>query len=1037
MVHHLQKTFKPENKPVIFLYLDEQDSTNHTLQNLFGSLLEQLIQRKLSFSMLEELQSLSKSNGTDIWLDIFKLLQKEILTYDRVYIIVDALNECVPSSRDEFELQLRNLQRRLPDKISLMIAGRDSKQEDSIISCDNCKAPELSIFFRCRTCNNGNFDLCQKCKNQGLGCYDESHVLVEPYLDVPIRMHTKDEDIEQYIRLKVEGKNQDDDVELRDERVFPNHSGTTVLGQNCRENPGLLDEIIVVAVENVEGNLLLARLYIEQLEHAADLKEIITVMNRFPEEPGTRYKAGKELDQKYEAAMLRMQRHEHPRDRALAMEILSHIVSARRSLTLAELEDLLTRDPQDTDMDKDNRYVGKRILSVTKPLTVISEYDENAIVRVFHFSLNAYLNKTRDRWFPNVKVDMAKACLTYLNFGAFSNLCQDVEEFQLRKRSYPFIAYASQYWGDHVRDAGLDPEIQEMTMRFFDQPFRIAASIQAAWFSNSWGFDTWGNFSAGVYDLHVCAWFGLSWVISALEGNGKNLQLDFCDMTRGETPLMYACRRGHIEVVRQLLDRHAAINVVSKRKYTAMFEAVEQNQREIVELLLNKGKLNFNAVCSSRNDRTALMLAASQGRSDIVRSLLTYPEVERNARDKHGYTALCLAANAQSIPTVQSLLMDTVIDVDAVNDVGYSALFIAAIRNNCAIVKLLLQKPADLSLRDKQGQGTAILRAIDCGCIDVVELMMEDGQVDIKCLDSDGRCLIHSASTNGYPEIICSLYEYGLDLDVQDKNGMTGLHDASRRGHLRVVQTLLRLEADATKEDLDGRTPLDIAVLNRKMEIASILKAKSIDQQVSPSLVMDAETSPVWVLIKSGRLDLVAQAIAARKSGLSEKEPITNNTALHWAALENKADIMQMLLEDSGLSPNPVDRYRRTPLHLAAINGYLEVTRVLLDHHAEVNVGDQWGDTPLSLAHCETSQAANNFPIAIALIEAGANTECINVQDMFFAAVKLGHIAAVQILLGKGAEPLAQDVAGQRAIELAEQAGNAQMVRILQSSPRV
>jgi len=41
------------------------------------------------------------------------------------------------------------------------------------------------------------------------------------------------------------------------------------------------------------------------------------------------------------------------------------------------------------------------------------------------------------------------------------------------------------------------------------------------------------------------------------------LAVDVREPTYGQTPLMYACRRGHVEVVRQLLDFGAWVNKVS------------------------------------------------------------------------------------------------------------------------------------------------------------------------------------------------------------------------------------------------------------------------------------------------------------------------------------------------------------------------------------------------------------------------------------------------------------------------------------------
>jgi ankyrin repeat protein len=1012
---------------VIYLYLDEKDSTTHALANLFGSLLKQLIQRKSSDTIPLELRRFyrKRKQGAKSWPEIFKLLKTEILTYERVYVIVDALDECPSKPRDQLEDELCELQKLQPGQISLMMTAREPEEKAGVVICDNCRAMDLRIYFRCDICNDGDYDLCQRCRDKGVTCRDESHKSFEPYGAVEVEVQTKDSDMEQYIKRKI---GDDDGPELRDKRMHPNPRRATVLGQECRKDPKLLQTILSVVTEKAEGKLLFAKLYMDQLKHAKNRKGIDSALDSLPSE----------LDDIYASAMRRIQVHEDPENRTIALKVLSLISRAHRHLGFKELQHALATDPGDTDFDRAKCYDKQLILRSTIGLIGISDYGDNADVRLLHFSLYGYLDKTLDRWFPKAEIDMANACLTYLNFNAFSTPSKDFGEFKSKKDNHPFIAYASQFWGDHVRDAGLDSNINEMVVRFLDEPLRLTASIQAAWSTESWGTDSW-DVCMGVTDLHVCAWFGLSSVIPARVRTRENFQIDVRDMTYRQTPLMYACRRGRVEVARQLLDRGAAINLVSARGRTALFEAVMQNEDEVVKVLLEKQDLDINAVNTKEHDRTALMLAACGRHSNIVGTLLTHPAIQPNLQDVNGYTALCYAVIVESYESVETLLtakVDAKVSINIADNFGRTPLSIAAMKNNGDIVKLLRQNHADPSVRDKQGGAPAILRAVDYGSIDVVKWMLyEDEDVDIQCLDDDGRGLLHSACFSGNADMVNLVGECDeVDLNAKDNHGMTALHLASQEGHLKVVHDLVELGADTAIEDHFGRTPLSIALQYARPHIASILAGDNENQQINPNQMFNAETSPIWLLIKIGRLDLVVQSIAKRKSDLLEKEPVSNNAALHYAVLYKNVDILRLLLEDDDLCPNPTNRIQRTPLHLAAVNGFLEATQVLLDHHADVNAEDQWHFTPLFLARWEASQPDQHFPIAVALIEAGADTKPIKIQEMFFAAVKLGRIAAVQTLLGKGADVLECDVSGQTGIELASGAGNTEMVQMLQSS---
>ena len=96
-----------------------------------------------------------------------------------------------------------------------------------------------------------------------------------------------------------------------------------------------------------------------------------------------------------------------------------------------------------------------------------------------------------------------------------------------------------------------------------------------------------------VDGLHVCAWFGLTSVISPLDQS--ELDIDVQEMTYGQTPLTYASRAGHVEMVQKLLDLKASVNIVSARGRTALFEAILHRRAKVVGVLLNQKDLRINA----------------------------------------------------------------------------------------------------------------------------------------------------------------------------------------------------------------------------------------------------------------------------------------------------------------------------------------------------------------------------------------------------------------------------------------------------------
>ena len=167
-------------------------------------------------------------------------------------------------------------------------------------------------------------------------------------------------------------------------------------------------------------------------------------------------------------------------------------------------------------------------------------------------------------------------------------------------------------------------------------PLRLASTIQPAWYSGS-GWDV----RKGINSLHVCAWFGLDDLITDLL---KGLSIDSQDPVYEQTPLMYACKRGHISTVEKLLELGASINTRSSRESTALFEAIQANQTDIVALLLKMDDLDVNAKHPKMYDRTALSIAVWNEYREILRLLLKRPDILVNERNIYGTTALAIAA---------------------------------------------------------------------------------------------------------------------------------------------------------------------------------------------------------------------------------------------------------------------------------------------------------------------------------------------------------------------------------------------------------
>lgn len=93
-MNHLQKEVQTSNIPVICLYLDHKDAMRQNRVNLLGGLLKQLIQLRRSEPLSTEITIYHQKahSRQPLFSEIYRLLREEIATYERVFLVVDALD---------------------------------------------------------------------------------------------------------------------------------------------------------------------------------------------------------------------------------------------------------------------------------------------------------------------------------------------------------------------------------------------------------------------------------------------------------------------------------------------------------------------------------------------------------------------------------------------------------------------------------------------------------------------------------------------------------------------------------------------------------------------------------------------------------------------------------------------------------------------------------------------------------------------------------------------------------------------------------
>ena len=253
--------------------------------------------------------------------------------------------------------------------------------------------------------------------------------------------------------------------------------------------------------------------------------------------------------------------------------------------------------------------------------------------------------------------------------------------------------------------------------------------------------------------------------------------------------------------------------------------------------------------------------------------------------------------------------------------------------------------------RNINTESTPLHNAAASGDVAKVELLLSKGvSVDIRSNITKATPL-HFASWKGRYETAKRLIEKGADVNATTKWGATPIHYASglnspvglnppcqpssglSEGHFQVARLLLGSGASAAHRDGHGNTALGEAASANDVDIARLLIDNGADLNAREVQYTPLDRAAV-------RGPDVAILLVARGAEVNEPETIT----------------------------------KETPLHAAAACGYIEVVRVLLQHGANTEAVDQFGNTPLDLTEQAEKYTNNdNFSEILRLLRPESN----------------------------------------------------------------
>ncbi|MDD7805582.1 MAG: ankyrin repeat domain-containing protein, partial [Endozoicomonas sp. (ex Botrylloides leachii)] len=234
--------------------------------------------------------------------------------------------------------------------------------------------------------------------------------------------------------------------------------------------------------------------------------------------------------------------------------------------------------------------------------------------------------------------------------------------------------------------------------------------------------------------------------------------------------------------------------------------------------------------------------------------------------------------------------------------------------------QLLDKKGADGLVTDKEGMHP-LHYAAQHGFIHSVKYLLEQGDAQqlIRLKNKSQNSLVHLAAIAGHSDLLQWLAnQYGKEVLLEKgHNGFTALHFAAKEGHLNCIEPLLNAAPDSLhlRED-GGSCPAHWAAWAGHLDILVRVVEKNGTQILSEK--GNGGNNTLCFAAQNGYLDCV-QYILAMCKGLQGEVNAVGQNALHIAAENNKAEVLQWLIDQSDSEDlKATDKNGNTLLHLAA-----------------------------------------------------------------------------------------------------------------------
>ncbi|KAJ7600128.1 hypothetical protein C8J56DRAFT_1019466 [Mycena floridula] len=385
--------------------------------------------------------------------------------------------------------------------------------------------------------------------------------------------------------------------------------------------------------------------------------------------------------------------------------------------------------------------------------------DEIPTVRLVHYTMQEYFQLNQQTLFPDIQSLMAITCLTYMSFNAFSTKEWKVVSRRLFAQyplyEYAVLFWGKHACDNqeqifpHVQRFLQKPENVGYASKVFEKHLYLGEDLHSQLFSHILNLfivmsstqvikSLLPNDGLGPADATLLHSFSLLGDAETMMALLTKVDINTQD-NHSRTALSYSAEYGQLEIVQILLESEVTLpDLPDHNGCTPFIHACHAGHVGIVQLFLDRHDVNHNL--RDYNGWTALFHAVGQEHVDVAQILLQHSNIQPDIPDNTGKTPLIWIAQ-QSPPSMGYLeLMVLILDVnpDSQDEHLCTALsyisggmchgrFDDWIRYKQALA--LLKKGATADLQDKYLR-TPLSYAIESHQSRIIKLLLETNAVD-------------------------------------------------------------------------------------------------------------------------------------------------------------------------------------------------------------------------------------------------------------------------------------------------------------------